>query len=71
MNELAGSNSTLTLSDAERYSSPLVALLSFIPETQASATQRQGWTAVLSKLQKATRAAIAQQKVSCVRFFSI
>ena len=50
MNELAGRNSTLALCDAERYSSSLVGLLSFIPETQANTTQRQEWTAVLSRL---------------------
>lgn len=64
MNELAGPNATLTWRDAEGYSSSLVALMSLIPEIQASAAARQGATAVISKLQQATRAAIAQQKVT-------
>jgi len=64
MNELASPNSTLTWRDAERFSSSLVALTSLIPEIQASPAARQGATAVISKLQQATRAAIAQQTVT-------
>lgn len=64
MNELAGPNSTLTWRDAERFSSSLVELMSLIEETQASATAQQGATAVILKIQQATRAAITQQKVT-------
>lgn len=64
MNELAGPNSTLTWRDAERFSSSLTELMSLIEEIQASATAQRGTTAVIAKLQQATRAAITQQKVT-------
>lgn len=64
MNELAGPNSTMTWRDAERFLSSLVELMLLIEQTQASATAQQGATAVIAKLQQATRAAIAQQKVT-------
>jgi hypothetical protein len=64
MNELTESNSTLTWGDADRFSDSLVELTSLIPKTQASTAAQQGATAVISKLQQATRTAIAQQKVT-------
>lgn len=64
MNELTEPNSTLTWRDADRFSSSLVELASLIPKTQASTAAQQGATAVISKLQQATRTAIAQQKVT-------
>ncbi len=64
MNELTNPNTTLTWSDADRFSKSLVALTSLIPEIQASAAAQQGATAIISKLQQATRGAIAQQRVT-------
>jgi len=65
MNELANPDSkTITWSDADRFSSSLVELMSLIPDIQASPAAQQGATAVISRLQEATRIAIAQQKVT-------